>query len=474
MAGATVTLWRLGWTISEPVRDIEATTRTALDGTFAFDRLFPTRYLVDAETQTHTSLLRLRSTQNPARQASADVSFEGVAHASDVIVTIYPVGGLSGRVTRPDGTPVPNAIVNAESPLQSAAFGEVPVKTNAKGEYRIDRLPEGSYIVSVNHSARTDFEARGQRVPVDYRDYVETFYSGTDQRERATRIDVRTGAETPNVDITLALEQRFTIVGRILHPTGPMPKAIWLEWGTRDGMIYGDQVVEGSNGPLAIRGVIGQVGILARAMTAKDILNATATVTVTSGPVRDIYLRLAPAARVRGTLVIEGGRLLPQGVYPEVALQPPWPRVPSFTEGPRPTLPVEVLRNADPELYSVPVLQDVHVRIHGRDWGTHLCHLQSAAWMDGHGDPPSWPRTGEWTRDASAAGDLERSRDSYCGLAMRPNSATSTQRMTVQISLQTPRVATAACLGCWRAPPTVEELHTEVTEQKNSEDGRDE
>lgn len=360
VASATVTVWRLGRTISEPVRDILATTRSAPDGTFVFNGLFPTRYLVDAETQTYTSSLRLHSRQNPPRQASADVSFEGVAHASNVIVTIYPVGAISGRVTRPDGTPVANAMVDVESPLQSTALGELPVRTNAKGDYQIDRLPVGSYIVRARHSARTDFEARGQRIPADYRDYVETFYSGTDQRERAIRVDVRTGAETPAVNISLALEQLFTIVGRIVNPAGLLPKAIWLEWGTRDGMIYDDQVVEALNGNFAIRGVIGEVGILARSVTGKEILNATTTVAVKSGTVRNIYLRLAPAARVRGRLVIEGGRVVPQGVYPEVAvaLHPFWPRFQSITEELRPTLPVELVRKADPEPYSVPVLLD--------------------------------------------------------------------------------------------------------------------
>jgi hypothetical protein len=358
VAGATVTVWRLAGTISEPARDIEATTRTASDGTFAFDGLFPTHWLVDAETRTHTSMVRRRSNQHPARQASANVSFSGVTHASNVIVTIYPVGAITGRVTRPDGMPIANATVDAEGPLQGSVFGDPPIKTNAKGEYRIDRLPVGSYIVRAHHFARTDFEARGQRVPVDYREYVETFYPGTDQRRRATRVDVHAGADTPNVTIALALEPLFTIVGRIGRLGGRLPRAIWLEWGTRDGMILGDQVVETSNGNFAIREVIGQVGILARAMIGNEILNATATVTVTSGTVRGVYLSLAPAARVFGRLVIEGSRVLPQGVYLQVALQPFWPRVPSFLEEPRITLPVEPNPNAFPEPYWEPVLPD--------------------------------------------------------------------------------------------------------------------
>ena len=335
VAGAKVVLWTVSHRGSQTSQEVDATTTSAADGTFDFTGLFPTRYLIDAEAQHATSSLRVRQVNGEfARQASADVSFQGVAHASNVIVRVYPVGSLSGRVTRPDGTPVANAVVNIGPTPNAISDPEHAVRTDADGRYRVDRLPAGSYIVWTRYSARTDFEAQGRRVPPDYREFVDTFYPGTVKPLDATAVNVRAGEDTPQINIALAMSREFTILGRIADETGWAPAPLWLEWGSIDGEGFGHDDIGEYNGTFAIQGVSGEVGVLAKADTPKGVLIGMTTVRVTSASVRGVYIRLAPPARVRGRLIIEGGAQPPEHKYPPVGLRlrTRWPRVPCLSD----------------------------------------------------------------------------------------------------------------------------------------------
>lgn len=342
VVGAHVMLWTPGGTVSEPARRTEGTTTTAADGTFDFRGLFPTRYMVDADAPGHTSVLRVRSWNGKRPpQAFADVSFAGARHASNVVVTVYPIGTVSGRITRPDGTPVRNAVVSADMGPAPREHDERPVKTDANGRYQIDRLPVGAYTVSVRHSVRTDLEAQKRRVPADYRDFVETFYPGTPDAKTARQVEVRAGQDTPNIDMALALERQFTIVGRILDESGRALSPLWLEWGSVDGEGWGHDDLESYDGSFAIRGVLGEVGILARADTDKGPLIGMTAVRVTTGPVRGVFVRLAPPARVRGRVVVEGGAKLPGHQHPAfaVVLRTRWPRVECLSDVVHKTFP---------------------------------------------------------------------------------------------------------------------------------------
>lgn len=243
-------------------------------------------------------------------------------------------GAITGRVTRPDGTPSMGATVTAVGEGSARSNRETPVKTDASGHFRIDRLPAGSYVVSVRQSARTELEAAGRRVPRDSREYVETFYPGTADSRAATRVEVHGGRDTANIDIRLEFEQGFTILGRILDEAGRALSPVWLEWAPISGEGFGHEDVESRDGSFAISNVIGDIGVLAHAQTDQGPLIGTTTVHVTSAPIRGVVIRLAPPARVRGRVVIEASATRPgdQGPLLGVALRTRWPRIQCFSD----------------------------------------------------------------------------------------------------------------------------------------------
>jgi carboxypeptidase family protein len=87
-------------------------------------------------------------------------------------------GALSGRVTQPDGTPVPSALIEA-CPQPSALC--LSVYTDADGRYRFDGLPPGDYVVVA-------WPPKSRFLIVSRRDGVST---------------VSAGAELPGQDIVM-------------------------------------------------------------------------------------------------------------------------------------------------------------------------------------------------------------------------------------------------------------------------------
>ena len=146
--------------------------------------------------------------------------------------------------------------------------------------------------------------------------YVETFDPSSDDRCNAKRVDVRAGQDTPGIDIKLALEQRFTIVGTIADVSGLVPRAIWLEWGSIDGDAFGHDDMEASDASVAIREVLGRVGLLARAVTREGASTRQRRCMSHPGPVRGIRLKLAAPVRVRGRAVMAS--VTPAGRIPHV------------------------------------------------------------------------------------------------------------------------------------------------------------
>lgn len=120
---------------------------------------------------------------------------------------IYPSGGappnssISGRVTRSGGVGVSRAFVVAFQngiPVASAL-------ADASGNYRIDRLPTGNYLVRLQPYTRASnfghsaFYQTGTNVDVDF---LSQLYAGVSLEATATTVTVTAGADTPNINFT--------------------------------------------------------------------------------------------------------------------------------------------------------------------------------------------------------------------------------------------------------------------------------
>jgi hypothetical protein len=103
----------------------------------------------------------------------------GQAHAAS--------GSITGHVDDDLGTPVEGALVKVYEISNTKVAAVLPVHTDAAGDYHLDGLPTGSYVVMVN----------GDVVhATQWWDHVPT-------RDLATPIAVTDGAITPSVDFDL-------------------------------------------------------------------------------------------------------------------------------------------------------------------------------------------------------------------------------------------------------------------------------
>jgi len=102
------------------------------------------------------------------------------------------LGSISGNVTSDaDGTPVANAFVEAMWIGSFAGYGSMACRpsmfawTDANGDYKIDMLQAGKYIVLVHKNGYTEF------------------YDDTQDIEQATEVEVQAGIETAGINFSI-------------------------------------------------------------------------------------------------------------------------------------------------------------------------------------------------------------------------------------------------------------------------------
>ncbi len=123
-------------------------------------------------------------------------------------VFIYPSAGapaeasISGRVTR-GGSGVPRAYVAAFQ----AGRGIVGVLADAAGNYRIHRLPPGTYLVRAQPYSnsvvvtQSVFYQSSTNVDVNF---LSIFYPNTASEPSATPVTVTSGTDTPNINLSVS------------------------------------------------------------------------------------------------------------------------------------------------------------------------------------------------------------------------------------------------------------------------------
>jgi hypothetical protein len=154
----------------------------------------------------------------------------GVMHAS-VTLGLVACGLITGKVTSPEGVPLSGPLVRLLqkvplNPGQKYLPGqEIPgdpksflasvggmVQTDDRGEFRIPRLPEGTYYLEV--SGTVTRENWGSN-------YRTTFYGGATRVDGAKAIPMAPGQQT-RAEIQVVSQRGVRVSGHILEP-GPVP-----------------------------------------------------------------------------------------------------------------------------------------------------------------------------------------------------------------------------------------------------------
>ena len=158
--------------------------------------------------------------QGKSGQSGKSVTIETGESVKGIDFDLVSKGSISGRVRDVSGEPVKGQTVqlilrgedNYSRPFYSPEPGDHT--TNDEGVYRISGVPPGRYIVKVGIAYGLTAYGPSQKGDVYY---PETFHPDADEASKATVVEVATGRETTDVDITVGRPLKiYEIVGQLI------------------------------------------------------------------------------------------------------------------------------------------------------------------------------------------------------------------------------------------------------------------
>ena len=158
--------------------------------------------------------------QGKSGQPGKSVTIETGERVKGIDFDLVSKGSITGLVRDVSGEPVNGQTVelilrgedNYSRPFYSSAPGDH--RTNDEGVYRISGVPPGRYIVKVGIAYGLTSSGPSEKSHVYY---PETFHPSADEESKATIVEVATGRETTNVDITVSTPLKiYEIVGQLI------------------------------------------------------------------------------------------------------------------------------------------------------------------------------------------------------------------------------------------------------------------
>jgi hypothetical protein len=211
------------------VNPLDFTTKTDSQGHFSIDNVPAGNRNVTAQLEGYFGAAQNGSYPGNARTQAIVAS----AKAVDVKLEMIPGGIISGHVYSADGTPVADAQVQAlrltyqegQQILQQSASKT----TDDRGEYRIYRLPPGSYYIAVNPK-----QSAGPRGAAAAALQVKTFFPDAIEPSRAIATTIHGGEEVSGVNMTIHTEVGATLSGQIVTSLPASGQLVGPRGQTRD------------------------------------------------------------------------------------------------------------------------------------------------------------------------------------------------------------------------------------------------
>lgn len=290
-----------------------ARAETDGDGRFRMGAVPAGRYRLLTLTPTHTSP-ELRGSFFEAGKL-INVSAGETVEDADFVLTRG--GVITGRVTGTDGKPAIGERINVtyadrrnERGMGAAAVNPFEWETDDRGVYRIYGLAPGRYVVSVGQGTDDGMVVVGTAAAR----YARTFHPATTDAAQARVVEVSSGGEATNVDISLAeAPKSYTATGRVVDEAGkPVADTGVAHSALRPGQNSpGGWGWDGSksnmNGEFTIKNLFpGRYAAFVVALGQTENYSEPATFEVVDGDVSNLTLRVRRGATVSGTVVVEG------------------------------------------------------------------------------------------------------------------------------------------------------------------------
>ena len=137
------------------------------------------------------------------------ITLEAKKHVT-VDLLFEPDNAIEGRVVGPDGTPVKGVYTYLWKAGDESEESESLIQTNEYGNFRIESIPPGSYVLVLNQEGISSTQP-----------FPRLFYPGVTDREKATAIDVRIGETVKDLEIVVPkFAETITVSGVLLFSDG--------------------------------------------------------------------------------------------------------------------------------------------------------------------------------------------------------------------------------------------------------------
>jgi hypothetical protein len=207
-----------------------ARAKTDADGRYLLSNVAPGRYQIMPFTPVHVVQGMTADVWPPGRPLTL-LAGETVA---DVDFSVERGGVITGRVTDGDGNPVIAEFVNvepADDKTPQTPRGPLEQRnrtTDDRGVYRVYGLAPGRYRVSVGTGGENGGISYGRR-----KLFERTFHPGVTDKEQARVVEVKSGDEAADVDITVGRAiKTYRASGRfVIAETGQPAPGVSFAYG---------------------------------------------------------------------------------------------------------------------------------------------------------------------------------------------------------------------------------------------------
>jgi hypothetical protein len=254
-------------------------------------------------------------------QSGKSVTIETGERVIGIDFDLVSKGSISGRIRNASGEPVKGQtvelIMRGEDNYSRPFYSPVPGDntTSDEGVYHISGVPPGRYLVKVGIAYGLTGYGPRQKDDVYY---AETFHPDVDKASEATVVEVATGRETTDVDITVGSPLKiYEIVGQLIAvETGAPVPNIELEVTTTSENGKGSTRSSGgyssnANGEFRIQGALpGHYVVAPENDRVSNTYGDPISFDVRDANITGLKIPMHSAATLTGIVTIEGN------VYP--------------------------------------------------------------------------------------------------------------------------------------------------------------
>lgn len=288
--------------------------KTDADGRFLLTNIAPGRYQIMPVAPAYV-VAGLGTNYPPGRPLTLNAGEE----VKDIDFQMEAGGVITGRITDADGNPVVAEPVMPTPVEQNIGgprltFDQRDQMTDDRGVYRIFGLPPGRYRVSVGRADESGAVSYGRR-----KIFRRTFYPDATEQAQARIVEVKSGIESTDIDITVGRALKtYKVAGRFVTADTNQPVAnIPVGYGIVDSRGrrlggYGNTTTTNERGEFMTDGLApGHYAVYASTsfgtiQQPTEFYSDPVYFEVTDGDVSGLLVKLKRGATVSGVVTIEG------------------------------------------------------------------------------------------------------------------------------------------------------------------------